>query len=311
MRRGPLLLALFLIGLGIILLLRNVGALPEDVSLWGPVLMAIGAWLVIVRLTFPWGEQGGFVFPAVLIGWGGGLLLHELGAIDEETSIWPIVVIAAGVGFLLEALPIRQPPPEPEDLSIPLEGVRAAQLTIHHGAGRLWIEATDRPGVAVEARVPGGVEREVHRSGDRLEVSLRQTWRGGWGRVPLEWRVGVTVAVPVSLRLRTGAGETNADLSALRVPQLSVQTGASKASLILPARGRTSARIEAGAASVDIRVPDTVAARIRVRAGLAGVDVDPGRFRRMDGVYESNGFEQAKDRVELDLEGGAASFRVR
>ena len=74
--------------------------------------------------------------------------------------------------------------------------------------------------------------------------------------------------------------------------------------------GRVRARIDSGVASTIIRVPEGVAARIRVENGLGDVRVDRERFPRSGGGYESPGYVDAVDAVDLDVHNGVGSVRI-
>jgi hypothetical protein len=122
--------------------------------------------------------------------------------------------------------------------------------------------------------------------------------------------MGLSRTIPLVLDLRTGASDSRLDLRELTVTDLRVEAGASRLDLQLPAKGRTVARLRVGAAGVRITVPSGTAARIRTRQGLASVRVDPNRFSRIGNEYLSKGFESAADRVELDIDAGAADVTV-
>ncbi len=89
-------------------------------------------------------------------------------------------------------------------------------------------------------------------------------------------------------------------------------TGASATKLTLPAHaGLTSAKIQSGVASVEITVPGGVAARIRATGGLASIDIDETRFPRSGDTYRSPDFDAAENKVDLRIETGVGSVRVR
>jgi hypothetical protein len=223
-----------------------------------------------------------------------------------------VLLIAAGVGVLLEAVPRRERTPEPEAIELPLDGARAGRIRIEHGAGRLRIGPSAPEGMLVVGTTVGPAEQDSRRTGDELDVRLRRSWRMGRSRYgPADWRLGLSTEVPLSLELRTGAGESLVDLSGLKLTELVVRTGATNTEITLPEKGRVSASVSAGAAKVVICVPAAVAARIRQRTGIAGFDVDTSRFPRSEGGHESPGFDRAEDRVDLDIEGGAAGFEIR
>lgn len=135
-------------------------------------------------------------------------------------------------------------------------------------------------------------------------------WHWGGGRA-LDWSVSLTRTIPLALDVHAGANQANLDLSDLTITELRVNTGASDTTVAMPAAGRTMAFVACGAASVRIRIPDGTAARIVVRAGLMSTKVDESRFPRAGNGFESRDFATAPDRVDLQVEGGAASLEVR
>jgi hypothetical protein len=79
----------------------------------------------------------------------------------------------------------------------------------------------------------------------------------------------------------------------------------------LPARGRYRADFDLGAASLEVTVPDGLAARIRASVGMAGVSVDESRFPRNGNYYQSPDFDSAANSVDMTIDAGAASIKVR
>jgi hypothetical protein len=186
-------------------------------------------------------------------------------------------------------------------------------VTCNHGAGRLLVGSSAQPDLLLDGTFAGGVEARVNRVGPSIDVDLRQRWKGvPWqsGSRGFEWAVALTPAVPLSLRFHVGASQTRLELADLQVADLLLQTGASQTELTLPKRGRCTAHIRAGAAQVRIRIPEGVAARIRMRKAIGGSGVDTSRFPLVGEAYESPDFDQAEDRVDLDIEGGAANVTV-
>ena len=70
-------------------------------------------------------------------------------------------------------------------------------------------------------------------------------------------------------------------------------------------------RAEAGAASLTFLVPTGVAARIGTKMGLGSIQVDESRFPRMGDGYQSTDYATAENRVDLDIQGGVGSVRIR
>jgi hypothetical protein len=316
-RNRSILWALLLIGIGVVLLLRNAGTIPEDVRIWPIVLIAIGVWLFVERLLFGGWWQGSFAGALVLIAIGGVFFLQDVGAVSEDTSVWPVILIAIGLAIVLSAIPSRGRRSEPVRETVPLDGATSALVVVRHGAGRLTVASQVNPAFLVDGTFGGRIRKRVRRTGDRLEVTLEHeggAWMDAmpWGRggSPLDWTVGLSRLVPLELEVRAGANQASLELSDLQIHELRVHTGASETRIALPARGRVQARVEAGAASVRIAVPPRVAARVVVRGGLSGVHVDESRFPRSADGYRSPDFEDAADRVDLEIQAGAAGVEV-
>jgi len=335
-RRGVSFLALVLIGVGAFELLRNANVIDRRVTLGPFVLMALGVWLLFAPRRWVGHHLWSFLVPVALIAVGVVILLEELDITPPDFSIGPVIVIVLGVALLLSAIsrpshwkrPPRgwavtrgQPGSAGDELQIiALEGARSATIRVTHGAGGLVIGPTSDPSGLVQGTFGGGVEPKLRRSGDRAEVDLNQSWprrggpspggRTGAGTPRRDWTMGLSRTIPLVLDLRTGASDSRLDLRELTVTDLRVEAGASRLDLQLPAKGRTVARLRVGAAGVRITVPSGTAARIRTRQGLASVRVDPNRFSRIGNEYLSKGFESAADRVELDIDAGAADVTV-
>lgn len=312
-RNRSILWALLLIGVGVILLLRNTGVVSDDVRIWPLVLMAVGVWLFLERLLFGsmWG--GGFVWPLVLFAIGLVFFLEDLGVVPEEGVVVPTVVIAIGVGLMLSAISqVRGGPAEGETAAVPLEGATEASVRIDHGAGRLSVSSMIGGEHLLEGRFGGGADQDVHRDGPRMNVTLRarpRSWSPRSGG-SLDWTVSLNRLVPLWLDLRTGASETNLDLTDLRVSDLAVQTGASKTIVDLPTSGRITVRVQGGAATVRVHVPTHVAARIESHGGLSTVKVDERRFPRLGSEWRSTGYDTAEHRADIRFDVGAATVEV-
>jgi len=94
--------------------------------------------------------------------------------------------------------------------------------------------------------------------------------------------------------------------------RLELRTGASETTVTLPrAAGVTDVKADAGAASLTFIVPNGVAARIRPKVVIGSIRVDEDRFPRSGSDYQSPDFGSAPNRVDLEINGGVGSVRVR
>jgi hypothetical protein len=250
------------------------------------------------------------------------LLVSNILDINIGRLIWPLLMIAAGAWILWGIVAGRRGSEEfeTEEATIPLEGATKAHIRINHGAGRLSVNSGAGPDELATGSFRGGLDYQKTRDGDTLSVHMgvrapMQRFANPWswwgpGR-SLDWSVSLNDTIALSLDLQTGANEARIDLTDLQVTELQLQTGASSTRITLPASaGHTKAAIRSGAASVSVRVPTGVAARIQAQSGLAEVRVDRSRFTRMGGVYQSEDYATAENKVDIDIETGVGSVDV-
>jgi hypothetical protein len=305
-----LLFALLLIAVGVLLLLQQAEVIPEDVSIWPIVLIGVGVVLLVERLAAG-ATGGGYVVPLVVIAIGVGFLLEDAGAFEGDDVLLPLVAIAIGAGLVLGAMPAGRSAGERAEVA--LRGATAARVEIDHGAGELRIRSHLAGDNLVEGTFAGGVEVRERRDGDRLEVTLRSaSWLGSaWGRRgDREWSVTLARDVPIELALRTGASRTEADLSDVRIETLTIETGAGAMLVTIPATGKPRVHVRAGAADVRLTVPPRMAARIETRGAISSVRVDPYRFPHDGAAYRSRDYDDAPDRADVVIEAGAANVVV-
>jgi len=261
-------------------------------------------------------RSGAAFWAVVLIALGAIFLLRNFGILNlDGGTIFALFVIGLGFWLLLGSL-VRRGGAGARSRSVPLEGARQARLEVNHGAGDLRIGSSSDPAALVTSTANAEIVSSVRREGDRLDVRLREDrdwwfwmWPGNWGG-PYYWSLAIHRDVPVALTVRAGASKAELDLRDLKVTALSVDVGASSVDVTLPATGQVSARIKAGAADVKIRVPQGVAARVRGAVGVGTLDFDRARFPYAGGVHQSPDYETASNRVDLSVEGGAATIRV-
>jgi hypothetical protein len=258
----------------------------------------------------------GLFWGSVILLLGVLLLLQTLGILSF--NVWPIFwalfLIFLGVWFLLRSRSRGQF--TTESLSIPRNGAVQASVEIQHGAGRLIVGALTGGDALLEGSFTGGVSQVVQ-PGAQMRVKLnpnpdfRVDFPWNWPE-GLRWDVRLTRDIPLDLIFRTGAGESEIDLTDLDVKSVRLKTGASSSRLMLPARaGRTRAEVKGGLASVNMIVPQGVAARIQLQTGLTGNNIDTNRFPLVGGVYQSSDYDSAVNKVDIFVEGGMGSFDVR
>ncbi len=314
-RRGAITGATWLIGLGVVLLIRELQGWSWGEA-WPLFIILVGvASFISTLVSWRPGFAGiwSFTWPVAWTIGGVVLLMSTTGQLSQGpgevfSEYWPWVAVVIGAWFVLGAFfPVGRGPTE--QLALPLVGTTDASVAIKFGAGTLTAHAA-APGNLVDGRFEGGVR---HRSGgpNRVEIEQDTTYGLPWLDNAANWDVGLTGEVPLDLRLDTGANRSMLDLRELRLRSLALKTGASETRVRLPrAAGVTAVRAESGVASLTLEVPAGVAARIRGRMALGTSQVDQALFPRVGDDYESPGFAAASNRIEIDIAGGVGSVRV-
>src|SRR5512147_949851 len=313
-RRGSLVAATWLIGLGLVFLIQQAADLSWTEA-WPlfVILAGVGSFVsTAVRGTRGVAGIWAFTWPVAWIVVGVLLLLSTTGNLasgpgELVTDWWPLALVVVGVWFLVGA--IVPSSTGSETLAIPVGSATGANVRIQYGAGDLNTHVA-APGHLVDGRFMGGV---VHREAGPGRVELRQDTDHGWPWFDRQysWDVGLTGELPLDLRVDGGATRMVLDLGDLKVRSLELHTGASGTRVLLPrAAGATSVRAESGAAELVFEVPPGVAARIRSRMVLGSTQIDQVRFPPTSGGYESADYATAPNRVDIDVQGGVGALRV-
>ncbi len=313
-RRGSLVGATWLIGLGLVFLIREAAGLSWSEA-W-PMFVILGGvgGLVsrAVRGNRSLASLWSYTWPVAWIVVGALLMLSTTGNLASGpgeliNDWWPLALVVLGVWFLIGGIVPRSGPSEA--LALPIGSATEANVRIQFGAGEL----TTHPAAAgqlIDGRFVGGV---VHQQAGPGRVELRQDTSNGmpWFDRRFAWDVGLTAELPLDLRVDGGATRTVLDLRELKLRSLELHTGASGTRVVLPmAAGATAVRAEAGAAELVLEVPLGVAARIRSRMVLGSTQIDQGRFPQTALGYESPDYASAQNRVDIDVQGGVGSLRI-
>ena len=299
-RRAPSLIwPLVLITLGVLFLLQNLGYLPWAFwsvawRFWPVILILVGIQLFFGRR--PWVAAGLVVVV---------LVLSVLAAL--WLSYGPSTLFEPGLAATQQTVA--------EDLN----DLQRACVEVEIGAGRLDLGSLpgDSEQLAVARSNSDDERARITKSMRRRngEATLRLESRGDWiilgGPAPV-WQVKLSPIIPMDLDVKTGAGESEMNLTELHVQRLTAETGVGRSTIRLPAEaGQAQATIQAGVGELVVVVPQGVEARIRVHGGLSSTVVDESRFHRAGDYYVSPGYDSAENRVDLRIQAGVGSIRVQ
>lgn len=292
-RRNEIVGPVFMIGLGAILLMSNLGILIWDAwgtlwRLWPLLIIAIGLEVMVGRRSL-WISLLSVIFIfAVLFG---VLWLSDVG-------------IGTFDGQRLDE----------EKISRPLGEATRAEIVLAPAAGDLTIEALPSGDQLVAGTLQLGNMQQAwddyDLEGDKAVYTLRSRnvvllFGDAW-----DWDLGLTSAIPVDLDTSMGAGEMVLDLMDLDLSALDVSQGVGKIELTLPPEGAFDAQINQAIGSIVLHVPDNVGLRLDVSKAISSLDV-PDNFQQRGGYYYAPGYESADERVTLEVSQAIGSIDVR
>ena len=306
-RRAPgLFWPIILVGLGVILLLSNLGRLPADPwpliwRLWPVILIVIGLDILLGRRSV-WG--GVFSAALALLVIGGVIALLY---IAQNYPTWYHFDVP---GF------------HTQHIAHPLGDVRQADVRIDFPGGLGTLSALEDSSNLIEGDVsyPGELADLFSSSGSSARVQLDSRYVG-WGLMWREtgsrrWILGLNPRAEYDLTLDTGSGSYELDLRKLGLRSLALDSGSGHVALTLPDAEKAPRRLklDIGSGAVDIRAPEGVALRVEYDGG-SGALIAPGLHKvsggRRDGVYESAGFSPSGQYIIIELDGGSGSVTIR
>ena len=256
----------------------------------------------------------------VLVVLGGLFLADNLGLVSFDFGLlWPAFLILLGITFLLGGRWVGSAARDEdyEHYALDLDEATEASVSVEHGAGRLAISGPAEADQLLEGEFYGASIRK-ETQGERANVQLEgwsssiQFMPWNWGRPAMDWNFRLSGEIPLSIHIQSGANSNELDLRKLKVRELKLETGASSTELWLPEEaGFTHVDIDSGASSIEINVPEGVAADIRIDSGLADISVDRARFPRSNGHYTSPDYDDAANRIEMDIDTGVSSVTIK
>ena len=296
-RRGGFVLPLMLIALGTVFLLNTMGVMNWNV------------WSFIARL-----------WPLFLIAFGLELLLGRRSSASSLIATLLVVLVVGGlvtalvwsyVGWGAQTVTTQQ-------ITQPLNGAQDADVHIQFGVGTLRLgaltDSNDLLGGSINLYARERLERAFNVSNGTAYLRLNSNTDGifpfwntdGGART---WELDLNPDVPIDLEVDSGAGDSNLDLQQLNLTNLTVDGGVGRTTIVLPERGQLTADVNAGVGQVTIKIPEGVDARIKARQGLGNISVN-GNFSRNGDTYESPGYDNAANRIDLDVNGGVGQVVV-
>lgn len=290
---GPTLL----IGIGLLLLLSNMGYLSFDM------------WVVILQL-----------WPLLLVAMGVNLILGKRSSwFGVLIAILLLSVVLVMALFVTPGFGMVRGLGDPIAISQPIAGYERAELNITSSVGHLTIDAKSTADQLIEGTVTPLANEKVSTRFEQ-EGDVARFWLDSKGTIaarpfflgPLsdsKWQLHLNAKTPIELNLSTGVGLSEVDLRSLKISSLQINSGVGKTTVTLPMQGDILGDIQAGVGQLIVRIPASMEARIEAKAGLGGVNVQ-GDFSRSGNFYTTTNYQTANNKVTLNVEGGVGEVRI-
>ncbi len=136
-----------------------------------------------------------------------------------------------------------------------------------------------------------------------LSLSMAQINRRPKDEAERGWDIRLARQLPFTLDVRLAVTDSRLDLRELVITELQMDVDLGNYIVETPsAAGTTQVQIKANLANLEITIPDGVAAKIKTNTSLTALEVDERRFPRKGDFYLSPDYENAGNRVALELD---------
>ncbi|MFZ1396113.1 MAG: DUF5668 domain-containing protein [Candidatus Promineifilaceae bacterium] len=324
---GPI----FLIGLGVYFLLRNLGVVSDlnwglALQMWPLLLIFLGLNIIVQQVKRPFGTFLSGIVSLVAIGVFGAVLLFGLE-----------LPFLSGLNLQTSA-EYRE-----ETVLVPNEDVASAPVSLDLGALGADVTGLDGSQNVLEGSLSlaGDLDFRQRMQGSEAIISLGEKQSGWWfgdfvsGMAQPPWQIGLSRTVPLDLTVDIGSGQTDLALDSLLLSDLVVDMGSGAVNLqlpggeydvrldggsgqvviLLPGNGRQEIEIDAGSGAMDLFLPPNMAARVELDSGSGQVSLDE-RFERVsgddeDGAWETPNYDRDNDNnILIILDGGSGAISI-
>ena len=328
-----------LIAIGVYFLLSNLGYISGGINWWAalqlwPLALILLGLNVIVRQA-P-GVLGGFL--SALVGLTAVAIFGYVLFFGEDNAILTRFGIEPGT---IEDV-------KTEQIEMSAAGVETAVINIDFGAPGAEVFALEDSSNLIEGQVSylGDFIFDTNVSDAQATVRIDDDFSmngftflnpSNWGDWDMDkWEIGLNPAVATDLTLDISAGSTSLDLRDLTLTDLEVDGGAGSmevwlpggdydamidvsagsTKVTLPGFGRQEIEIDGGAGSLTFYLPPGVEARIEIDGGAGSFRLNEDRFRQVsgderdEGVWETAGYADDRDSLDLFIDVSAGSVRI-
>jgi hypothetical protein len=290
---------ILLITAGVILLLNTLGILSWTVwngiwRLWPLALIFIGLELLFGR------RSRGFSYVLA------GLL----------------IVTVAGLAMAWSVMPWTGGTTNTQSISQPIVGATSADVEIGLGMGNLTINPlTNSGGDIMQGSIAVGSNERLERNYTvnggvgkltLINRGLEGAWFGNVSAGPRDHVINLNPAIPLTLRIDGGVGDSKLNLADFNLTRLQVNSGVGNVEIALPRNvaGTSNISVSGGVGDVTVNVPEGTALRVQASQGVGSRNF-PSSYTNDGEVWTSPNYDSATNRVSMQVSGGVGSLHVR
>jgi len=332
MKSNKIISGLTLLLIGIILLANTLNILEWSVwsniiKLWPLLLVSWGISLILRGKSLSFlGPL--IIFLAIILGvvasyTGIGLereMIREVKTLSREIVIEVEKVPETGVALETEITPGIETAPETEispETEASLETkeypeIERASIELNLDVGKLTLsESTPLLYECISQYRYKEFEPFEKYSTTENEANIliyHSSVKGNFRNPENKWELKLNNQIIYNLSIKTGAFDTDCNLSAFKVEKLYIESGASNISLVVP-KYNSKIIIDSGVSNIDIAIPKNVGAIVNIDSGIAIKDLDD--FIKRDSMYISNNYDYSEFKTEIEIDCGVSNINIR
>jgi len=202
---------------------------------------------------------------------------------------------------------------KPHETAAPLRTATEGRLEIAHGGARLTLTSQAGTTELYHARFEGTTPMVLAHDG-RVTIEYPRLSPAEWLRTHRRAaEITLNHSLPWTLVFGGGVSGLRADLRRLTLVSFEIGGGASDIEILLPEPlGLVNVRVAGGASNVNMCRPAGSPVRAHISSGASKLTFDEQRLGAVGGEAQlaTPGAEQAGDRYEIEIEGGASDLTV-
>ncbi len=283
---------LIISGIGILILLSNLGYLPNTF------------WQDVWRL-----------WPIILVLWGISILFSGKRSLGIWLSAIIIFIIVIGISFFGFIYNHNHTSFETTKISQDIKGdVKSGELDVSIGAVSLEMDSSIDKFVSGTADTASGVNISDSIEEGVQKVKIHQL-PGNiffWGKnAKNTLDIRITNLLPLDIKINAGASKMDLDFSDIKVQNLEINSGATSAEIKLGDNiEKIKVSISCGASDFNIKIPEDYSLKVTNKSGLSGNNLSELGLSRNGEVWQSSDYDTNNKVIEITFESGASNLDI-